>query len=246
MKTITSKSEILEEKVNEQEYSERLKLAFKRDYRNRLTFQSSETREFDWEQLGINPDYVFIHDEEWKQCRLEDEGWVENDGVIYEKVDENDFNEKLKEYESDGLTKSDLLYDEEWKEIDGVIYSEISEKDKSDNNNFELGWYDHNGNLINDDLKIFEKNEGKFDFGDDVYYWDVAENLSFEEFELFIESNSAYIFEVLDEIGVDDKIINFLKNMERDLPSDDFKYLLKKISEGLFYGTTLSEILGIN
>ena len=146
-----------------------LKLAFKRDYRNRLTFLSEITDDIDFVKLGIE-----------------------------DKLFEN-----------------------------------------------KNGWCDCDSKIINDDLDICKKNEGKFDFGDDIYYWDVAENLSFKEFELFIESNSAYIFEVLDEIGVGDEIIRFLKDKEDDLSFSDFKDLLKKIAYYLYHGTTLSKILEI-
>ena len=132
-------------KANEIKLEEQLKLVFKRDYRNNLTFEYAEYYGINLEKLGLE-NHLYIHDEEWKQCRLEDEGWIENDGIILKKVDEEEYSERLKDYENDGLAKSDLLQDEDWKEIDGVIYTEISDEDKKTYNNFKLGWYDCDGN----------------------------------------------------------------------------------------------------
>ena len=222
-----------------------LKLAFKIDYRNKLTFQSTETREFDWEQLGINPDYVFAHNEEWKQCRLEDEGWIENDGIILKKVDEEEYSERLKYYENDGLTKSDLLQDEDWKEIDGVIYTEISDEDKAEFDNFQFGWYSDSGRLISDELDILEKEEGQIYLGDDVHYWVTPTNLTLKEFKAYLKHVDHNFFEVLEERDADDYVIKFLKDKTYDLSFSDFKYLLEKISEELYYGGTLNEVLEI-
>lgn len=217
-----------------------LKLVFKRDYRNNLTFKYAEYYGINLEKLGLE-NHLYIHDEEWKQCRLEDEGWIEVDGVILEKVDEQEYSERLKEYENDGLTKKDLLNDEEWKEINGIIYTEISDKDKKRYNNFELGWYDLGGNLISDELDIFKKEEGQIDLGDYVYYWAIPKNLTFEEFEAYLKNPMwSEIMEILDELEIDKDVYHFL------LKKEDYYYfqdLVKKISRELYDGCTLNEIL---
>ena len=217
-----------------------LKLVFKRDYRNNLTFIYITDKKINLEKLGL-VNYLNLNDEEWKQCRLEDEEWIENDGIILEKVDEQEYSETLKEYEDEGFTKEDLLEDIGWRDINGVIYTEISDKDKKRYNNFELGWYDLGGNLISDELDILEKEEGELDFGDYVYYWVTPKNLTFEEFEAYLKNPVwSEIMEILDELKIDNDVYHFL------LKKEDYYYfqdLVKKISREIYDGCNLNEIL---
>lgn len=157
-------------------------------------------------------------DEKWKKDVFETEGWIENDGVIYEKINEKAFDEKLKEYESQGLTKSDLLHDEELKEIDGIIYSEIS-----DYHNFELGWYDNSGNLLSDDLDLFKKNQGYLDLDNITYSWDVAKNLSARELTAVMNDLSeSDVAEILQEMGKSQDLIDFVKDNLSDITDENF------------------------
>lgn len=217
-----------------------LKLVFKRDNRNNLTFIYCTDEKINLEKLGL-VNYLNLNDEEWKQCRLEDEEWIENDGIILEKVDEQEYSETLKEYEDEGFTKEDLLEDIGWRDINGVIYTEISDKDKKRYNNFELGWYDLGGNLISDELDILEKEEGELDFGDYVYYWVTPKNLTFEEFEAYLKNPVwSEIMEILDELKIDNDVYHFL------LKKEDYYYfqdLVKKISREIYDGCNLNEIL---
>ena len=212
-------------KANEIKLEEQLKLVFKRDYRNNLTFEYAEYYGIKLEKLGLE-NHLYIYDEEWKQCRLEDEGWIEDNGIILEKVDEQEYSERLKEYENEGLTKEDLLNDEEWKEINGIIYAEISDEDKKRYNNFKLGWYKESADLIADELDIFEKEEGQIDLGDERYYWVRPKNLTFEEFEAYLKNPVwSEIMEILDELEIDKDVYHFL------LKKDDcyyFQDLVKK------------------
>lgn len=217
-----------------------LKLVFKRDHRNNLTFKYAEYYGINLEKLGIE-NHLYIHDEEWKQCRLEDEGWIEDNGIILEKVDEREYSERLKEYENEGLTKEDLLQDEDWKEINGVIYSEISDEEKKQYNDFKFGWYKESVDLITDELDIFKKEEGQIDLGDERYYWAIPKNLTFEEFEAYLKNPVwSEIMEILDELEIDKDVYHFL------LKKEDYYYfqdLVKKISRELYDGCTLNEIL---
>lgn len=107
------------------------------------------------------------------------------------------------------------------------------------------GWYDCDGEIISDDLDIFEKEEGKLDFGDYMYYWTTPQNLDFEEFEYYLTDADENFSEILEGIGVPDDVINFLKLKDKDLRFWDFKNLLEKISEELFYKSGLIEILEV-
>lgn len=107
------------------------------------------------------------------------------------------------------------------------------------------GWHDCNGEIISDDLDIFEKNEGKLNFGDYMYYWINPKNLDFEEFEAYLADADENFSEILEGIGVYDNVINFLKLKDKDLRFSDFKNLLEKISEELFYKSDLIEILEV-
>lgn len=218
----------------------KLNLVFKRDNRNNLTFIYCTDEKINLEKLGL-VNYLNLNDEEWKQCRLEDEEWIENDGIILEKVDKQEYSETLKEYEDEGFTKEDLLEDIGWRDINGVIYTEISDKDKKRYNNFELGWYDLGGNLISDELDILEKEEGELDFGDYVYYWVTPKNLTFEEFEAYLKNPVwSEIMEILDELKIDNDVYHFL------LKKEDYYYfqdLVKKISREIYDGCNLNEIL---
>lgn len=219
-----------------------LKLVFKRDYRNNLTFKHAEYYGINLEKLGLE-NHLYIHDEEWKQCRLEDEGWIEKDGVILEKVDEQEYSEMLKEYRYEGFTKADLLEDVGWREIDGIIYAEISDKDKKQYNNFKFGWYKESVDLIADELDIFEKEEGQIDLGDERYYWVTPKNLTFEEFEAYLKNPVwSEIMEILDELEIDKDVYHFLLKKEGCY---SFQDLVKKISRELYDGCTLNEILEI-
>ena len=107
------------------------------------------------------------------------------------------------------------------------------------------GWYDCDGEIISDDLDIFEKNEGKLNFGDYMYYWTTPQNLDFEEFEAYLADADENFSEILEGIGLSDDVINFLKEKDKDLRFSDFKNLLEKISEELFYKSDLIEILDV-
>lgn len=107
------------------------------------------------------------------------------------------------------------------------------------------GWHDCNGEILADDLDIFEKEEGKLDFGDYMYYWTIPQNLDFEEFEAYLADADENFSEILEGIGLSDDVINFLKEKDKDLRFSDFKDLLEKISEELYYGGTLNEVLEI-
>lgn len=221
-----------------------LKLVFKRDNRRNatkfLTFEYAEYNNISLEKLGL-VNSLNLNNEDWKKEVLDCEEWIENDGIILKKVDEQEYSERLKEYENGGLTKSDLLEDEDWKEVDGIIYTEISDEDKKRYNNFELGWYDLGGNLISDELDIFKKEEGQIDLGDERYYWAIPKNLTFEEFEAYLKNPVwSEIMEILDELEIDKDVYHFL------LKKEDYYYfqdLVKKISRELYDGCTLNEIL---
>lgn len=217
-----------------------LKLVFKRDNRNNLTFKRSEYYGINLEKLGLE-NHLYIHDEEWKQCRLEDEGWIEHNGIILEKVDEEEYSDMLKEYRYEGFTKADLLEDVGWREIDGIIYAVISDKDNKRYNGFKFGWYKESADLIADELDIFEKEEGRIDLGDERYYWVTPKNLTFEEFEAYLENPVwSEIMEILDELEIDKDVYYFL------LKKEDYYYfkdLVKKLSREIYDGCTLNEIL---
>lgn len=221
-----------------------LKLVFKRDNRNNLTFIYCTDQKINLEKLGL-VNSLNLNNEDWKKEVLDGEEWIENNGIILEKVNEEEYSETLKEYEDEGFTKEDLLEDIGWRDINGVIYTEISDKDKKRYNNFELGWYDLGGNLISDELDIFKKEEGQIDLGDERYYWAIPKNLTFEEFKAYIDDVDSDIFEILEKRGADNDVIKFLKDKERDLSFSDFSNFIKKISENLYYGCTLNEILEI-
>ena len=220
-----------------------LNLVFKRDNRNNLTFIYCADKKINLEKLGI--ENLCMRDEKWKQDILKGEDWREIDGVILEKVDEEEYSETLKEYKYEGFTKADLLEDVGWREIDGVIYSEISDKDKKRYNGFKFGWYDCDGELIEDELDIFEKDDRQINLGDVIYSWVTPTRLTIEEFNAYIDDVDSDIFEILEKRGANDDVIKFLKYKEHDLSFSDFKDLLDKISENLYYGCTLNEILEI-
>ena len=105
------------------------------------------------------------------------------------------------------------------------------------------GWYDCDGELISDELDIFEKEEGRIDLGDELYYWVTPKNLTFEEFEAYLENPVwSEIMEILDELEIDKDVYHFL------LKREDYYYfedLVKKISREIYDGCTLNEILEI-
>lgn len=107
------------------------------------------------------------------------------------------------------------------------------------------GWYDCDGEILADDLDIFEKNEGKLNFGDYMYYWTTPQNLDFEEFETYLADADENFAEILEGIGTPEDVINFLKGKDKELRFWDFKNLLEKISEELFYKSGLIEILEV-
>lgn len=107
------------------------------------------------------------------------------------------------------------------------------------------GWHDCNGEILADDLGIFEKEEGKLNFGDYMYYWTTPQNLDFEEFKSYLTDADENFSEILEGIGVPDDVINFLKLKDKDLRFWDFKNLLEKISECLYFKSGLIEILEV-
>ena len=107
------------------------------------------------------------------------------------------------------------------------------------------GWYDCDGELIADELDIFEKDDRQINLGDVIYSWVTPTRLTFEEFEAYIDDVDSDIFEILEERGADKDVIKFLKDKEHDLSFSDFSNFIKKISENLYYGGTLNEILEI-
>lgn len=109
----------------------------------------------------------------------------------------------------------------------------------------EDGWYDCDGELIEDELDIFEKDDRQINLGDVIYSWVTPTRLTFEEFEAYIDDVNSDIFEILEERGADNDVIKFLKDKKRGLYFSDFSNFIKKISENLYYGCTLNEILEI-
>ena len=109
----------------------------------------------------------------------------------------------------------------------------------------EDGWYDCDGELIEDELDIFEKDDRQINLGDVIYSWVTPTRLTFEEFNAYIDDVDSDIFEILEERGADNDVIKFLKNKEYDLSFSDFSNFIKKISENLYYGCTLNKILEI-
>ena len=131
------------------------------------------------------------------------------------------------------------------------VYSEYNkinpEKLGIENKIFENkdGWYDCDGEILADDLDIFEKEEGKLNFGDYMYYWTTPQNLDFEEFEAYLADADENFAEILEERGISDDVINFLKDKDKELRFWDFSSFIKKISRELYEGCTLNEILEI-
>ena len=109
----------------------------------------------------------------------------------------------------------------------------------------EDGWYDCDGELIEDELDIFEKDDRQINLGDVIYSWVTPTRLTFDEFKAYIDDVDSDIFEILEKRGADNDVIKFLKDKERDLSFSDFSNFIKKISENLYYGCTLNEILEI-
>lgn len=109
----------------------------------------------------------------------------------------------------------------------------------------EDGWYDCDGELIEDELDIFEKDDEQINLGDVIFSWVTPTRLTFEEFNAYIDDVDSDIFEILEKRGADNDVIKFLKDKERDLSFSDFSNFIKKISENLYYGCTLNEILEI-
>lgn len=109
----------------------------------------------------------------------------------------------------------------------------------------EDGWYDCDGELIEDELDIFEKDDRQINLGDVIYSWVTPTKLTFEEFNAYIDDVDSDIFEILEERGADNDVIKFLKDKEHGLNFSDFSNFIKKISENLYYGCTLNEILEI-
>lgn len=109
----------------------------------------------------------------------------------------------------------------------------------------EDGWYDCDGELIEDELDIFEKDDRQINLGDVIYSWVTPTRLTFEEFGAYIDDVNSYIFEILEKRETNDDVIKFLKDKKRGLYFSDFSNFLKKISENLYYGCTLNEILEI-
>lgn len=105
----------------------------------------------------------------------------------------------------------------------------------------EDGWYDCDGELIEDELDIFKKEEGQIDLGDERYYWAIPKNLTFEEFEAYLKNPVwSEIMEILDELKIDKDVYHFL------LKKEDYYYfqdLVKKISREIYDGCNLNEIL---
>ena len=69
--------------------------------------------------------------------------------------------------------------------------------------------------------------------------------LTFEEFEAYIDDVNSYIFEILEKREANNDVIKFLKDKKRGLYFSDFSNFIKKISENLYFGCTLNEILEI-
>lgn len=107
------------------------------------------------------------------------------------------------------------------------------------------GWYDCDGELIEDELDIFEKDDRQINLGDAIYSWVTPTRLTFEEFKAYIDDVDSDIFEILEKRGANDDVIKFLKDKKRGLSFSDFSNFIKKISENLYYGGTLNEILEI-
>lgn len=107
------------------------------------------------------------------------------------------------------------------------------------------GWYDCDGELIEDELDIFEKDDEQINLGDVIFSWVTPTRLTFEEFNAYIDDVDSDIFEILEKRGANDDVIKFLKDKEYDLSFSDFKDYIKKISENLYYGCTLNKILEI-
>lgn len=109
----------------------------------------------------------------------------------------------------------------------------------------EDGWYDCDGELIEDELDIFEKDDRQINLGDVIYSWVTPTKLTFEEFEAYIDDVNSYIFEILEKREANNDVIKFLKDKKRGLYFSDFSNFIKKISENLYFGCTLNEILEI-
>lgn len=107
------------------------------------------------------------------------------------------------------------------------------------------GWYDCDSELIEDEIDIFEKDDRQINLGDVIYSWVTPTRLTFEEFEAYIDDVDSDIFEILEKRGANDDVIKFLKDKKHGLYFSDFSNFLKKISENLYYGCTLNEILEI-
>ena len=107
------------------------------------------------------------------------------------------------------------------------------------------GWYDCDSELIEDELDIFEKDDRQINLGDVIYSWVTPTRLTFEEFEAYIDDVDSDIFEILEKRGADNDVIKFLKDKERDLSFSDFSNFIKKISEHLYFGSGLIEILEV-
>ena len=109
----------------------------------------------------------------------------------------------------------------------------------------EDGWYDCDGELISDELDIFEKDDRQINLGDVIYSWVTPTRLTFEEFKAYTDDVDSDIFEILEKRGANDDVIKFLKDKEHGLYFSDFSNFIKKISENLYLGCTLNEILEI-
>ncbi len=107
------------------------------------------------------------------------------------------------------------------------------------------GWYDCDGELIEDELDIFEKDDRQINLGDVIFSWVTPTRLTFEEFNAYIDDVDSDIFEILEKRGANDDVIKFLKDKKHGLYFSDFSNFLKKISENLYYGCPLNEILEI-
>lgn len=106
------------------------------------------------------------------------------------------------------------------------------------------GWYDCDGELISDELDIFEKDDRQINLGDVIYSWVTPTRLTFEEFEAYIDDVDSDIFEILEERGANKDVISYL--LKKYIYSElNFLNFIKKISENLYYGCTLNEILEI-
>lgn len=67
----------------------------------------------------------------------------------------------------------------------------------------------------------------------------------FEDFKNYLDDFDEDIFEVLEDIGVQNNVIKFLKIKKRSLNFSDFSNFIKKISENLYFGCSLIEILEV-